>query len=120
MRLARHGHRQQGELHSPQARGLLAATLRRDEEVQDDGHVITRISQWDRRDWGPGGAEFHWWCTESASAFVGKTRVVDSMQEELIAMVSQPVYDRLLAYMDQRATQPKATRLAHPVLRKKS
>ena len=37
--------------------------LRRDDEVQDDGHVITRISQWDRRDWGPGGAEFHWWCT---------------------------------------------------------
>jgi hypothetical protein len=30
------------------------------------------------------------------------------------------VYDRLRAYMDQRATQPKATRLAHPVLRKKS
>lgn len=94
--------------------------LRRDEEVQDDGHVITRISQWDRRDWGPGGAEFHWWCTESASAFVGKTRVVDSMREELVAMVSQPVYDRLYAYMDQRAAQPKGTRLAHPVVRKKA
>jgi hypothetical protein len=94
--------------------------LRRDEEVQDDGHVITRISQWGRRDWGPGGAEFHWWCTESASAFVGKTRVVDSMREELVAMVSEPVYDRLYAYMNQRAAQPKGTRLAHPVVRKKA
>jgi hypothetical protein len=99
---------------------VMAIPLRRDEEVQDDGHVITRISQWDRRDWGPGGAEFHWWCTESASAFVGKTRVVDSMREELIAMVSEPVYDRLRAYMDQRATQPSGTRLPHPVLRDKS
>ena len=88
--------------------------LRRDDEVQDDGHVITRISQWDRRDWGPGGAEFHWWCTESASAFVGKTRVVDSMHDELVAMVGESVYGRL------RATQPKATRLAHPVVRRKS
>jgi hypothetical protein len=94
--------------------------LRRDDEVEDDGHVITRISQWDRRDWGPGGAEFHWWCTESASAFVGKTRVVDSMREELTAMVGETVYDRLRAYLDQRATQPKGTRLAHPVVRKKA
>jgi hypothetical protein len=30
------------------------------------------------------------------------------------------VYDRLLAYMDQRANTPKCTRLEHPVLRKKS
>jgi hypothetical protein len=94
--------------------------LRRDDEVQDDGHVITRIGQWNRRDWGAGGAEFHWWCTESASAFVGKTRVVDSMREELTAMVGEKVYDRLRAYLDNRATQPKGTRLAHPVLRKRA
>jgi hypothetical protein len=42
------------------------------------------------------------------------------MQEELIAMIGQSVYNRLLAYMDGRATQPTATRLAHPVLRKKA
>jgi hypothetical protein len=94
--------------------------LHRDDEVQEDGHVVTRIGQWNRRDWGAGGADFHWWCTESASAFVGKTRVVDSMREELTAMVSAKVYDRLRAYLDNRATQPKATRLAHPVLRKRA
>jgi hypothetical protein len=93
--------------------------LRRVDEVQDDGRVVTRISQWDRGDWGAGGAEFHWWCTESPDAFVGKTRVVDSMRDELVAMIGEPVYDRLLAYLDQRARQPRATRLAHPVLRKK-
>jgi hypothetical protein len=42
------------------------------------------------------------------------------MREELVAMVSQSVYDRLYAYMDQRAAQPKGTRLAHPVVRKKA
>ncbi len=93
--------------------------LRRDDEVQDSGHVITRIAQWDRGHWGGGGEEFHWWCTEDASAFVGKSRVVDSMAEELIAMVGRHVYEQLLAYLDRRARQPRGTLLPHPVLRKR-
>jgi hypothetical protein len=92
--------------------------LRRDDDVQDDGHVITRISQWSRSDWGAGGDEFHWWCTEDDLAFVGASRVIDSMREELVAMVTQPVYDELLAYMDRRKKQPKGTLLPHPVRRK--
>jgi hypothetical protein len=51
---------------------------------------------------------------------VGKTRVVDSMAEELTAMVGRPVYNQLLAYMDSRATRPKGTRLEHPVVRKRA
>jgi hypothetical protein len=94
--------------------------LRRDDDVQDDGWVITRIAQWNRRDWGAGGEEFHWWCTEDSLAFVGKNRVVDSMAEELVAMVGQTVYDQLLAFMDQRARQPAGTLLPHPVRREKS
>jgi len=42
------------------------------------------------------------------------------MRDELVAMTGQLVYDQLLAYMDNRASQPKGTRLAHPVLRRKS
>jgi hypothetical protein len=94
--------------------------LRRDDEVEDDGHVITRISQWNRSHWGAGGADFHWWCTEDPNAFVGKDRVVDSMSEELVAMVGQHVYDQLRAYMDKRSAQPKGTRLPHPVMRKRA
>ncbi len=94
--------------------------LRRDDDVQDNGHVITRISQWDRSDWGGGGEEFHWWCTEDPNAFVGKTRVIDSMADELVAMVGQDVYDQLLSYMDRRAKQPTGTLLPHPVRRTKA
>src|SRR5271155_3855612 len=43
--------------------------LRREDEVGDDGHVTSTIRQWDRRHWGAGGLEFHWWCTESPEAF---------------------------------------------------
>jgi hypothetical protein len=93
--------------------------LRREDETDDDnGWITTRISQWNRRDWGAGGDDFHWWCTQDDTrAFVGKTRVVDSMKDELIAMVGVTTYNRLLAYMDARATQPAATRLPHPVRR---
>ncbi len=93
--------------------------LRREDEVLDDGHVITRISQWDRRHWGAGGEEFHWWCTEAPEAFSGRTRVIDSMREELVTMVGQDVYDTLLHYLNQRARRPTTTRLAHPVLRRR-
>ena len=93
--------------------------LHRDDETLEGGHVITRISEWKRRDWGAGGDEFHWWCTEAAEAFTGKTRVVDSMRDELVAMIGQDVYDKLLAHLDERARRPKATRLAHPVLRRR-
>jgi len=94
--------------------------LHRVDEVLESGRVLTRISQWDRSDWGEGGQEFHWWCTESPDAFVGKTRVVDSMAEELTAMVGRVVYDQLLAYMDSRAARPTATRLEHPALRRRA
>lgn len=94
--------------------------LRREDEVTDDGHVITRIAQWDRRHWGGGGEDFHWWCTEAPEAFVGRTRVADSMREELVAMVGDEVYAMLMAHLDRRAAQPRGTRLAHPVVRRRS
>ncbi len=94
--------------------------LRRDEEVDDRGHVTTTIRQWDRQHWGEGGDDFHWWCTESSDAFVGDTRVVDSMKDELIAMIGQKTYDRLYAYLDSRRAQPTGTRLPHPALRRKN
>ena len=28
------------------------------------GHVTSTLREWKRRDWGAGGVEFHWWCTE--------------------------------------------------------
>lgn len=94
--------------------------LRRDDENRDDGYIVTSIRQWDRRDWGGGGEEFHWWCTETPDAFVGRTRVVDSMKDELIAMIGESTYEMLLAYLDRRAEQPKGVRLPHPAVRSKA
>jgi hypothetical protein len=94
--------------------------LRRDDEVLEDGHVLTRVTQWERRNWGKGGADFHWWCTEAPEAYGGSARVVDSMREELEAMAGRKVYRRLLAYLDDRATRHgSAVALPHPVARRR-
>jgi hypothetical protein len=94
--------------------------LRREDEGDDDDHITTSIGQWDRRHWGEGGAEFHWWCTEAPEAFTGKDRVVDSMKDELIAMAGKKNYGKLLAYMNERAERTVAgVALPHPTLRVK-
>jgi hypothetical protein len=92
--------------------------LRRDEETNDRGHVTTTIRQWNREHWGEGGDEFHWWCTEAPEAFTGTKPVVESMADELRAMVGDKVYARLRAYLATRQGS-RATRLPHPVLRRR-
>ena len=94
--------------------------LRREEEVDDSGHVLTSIGQWDRRHWGAGGSEFAWWCTEAPEAFTGSDRVVDSMRDELVAMVGKRTYGRLLAFMDERAARTASgVSLPHPAVRRR-
>jgi hypothetical protein len=93
--------------------------LRREDETSPDGHVTSVIRQWDRRHWGEGGAEFHWWCTEDPEAFVGHDPVYVSMQTELETMVGKKVYRRLVAYFDQRMTSRNTvTLLPHPTVRR--
>ncbi|HXW34686.1 MAG TPA: hypothetical protein VEJ87_08905 [Acidimicrobiales bacterium] len=104
--------------------------LRREDEVGSEGHVTSTVRQWDRRDWGHGGAEFHWWCTESPEAFVGKRPVHEEMNDELRAMVGRKVLKRLKAYLLARqprtdhnagvnaaGTEPIPVRVPHPAVR---
>ena len=73
-----------------------------------DGRVTSVVRQWDRRHWGEGGDEFHWWCTEDPEAFVGHEPVYVSMRTELETMAGKKIYKRLAAYLDER------TRTADP------
>jgi hypothetical protein len=93
--------------------------LRREDEVADDGHVTSTLRQWDRRHWGEGGLEFHWWCTEAPDAFVGGRPVYQQMAAELTAMVGEPTYRRLEAYLtDRSARLAGRVPLPHPALRR--
>ncbi|MGI8683788.1 MAG: hypothetical protein ACR2MO_01570 [Acidimicrobiales bacterium] len=90
--------------------------LRREDATEDDGHVISTVRQWDRRHWGAGGAEFHWWCTESPEAFVGHRPVYLEMRDELVELVGEAPYQRLVAYLEERTSAPGVP-LPHPAVR---
>ncbi|HUC03893.1 MAG TPA: hypothetical protein VL961_00750 [Acidimicrobiales bacterium] len=94
--------------------------LRREDHVEDDGHVVSTIRQWDRRHWGRGGEEFHWWCTESPDAFVGTVPVYREMEAELIALVGARPYERLAAYLEERERlNADRVPLPHPAVRQR-
>ena len=92
--------------------------LRREDETSPDGRVTSVVRQWDRRHWGEGGEEFHWWCTEDPAAFAGAEPVYRTMRTEIETMAGRKVYKRLAAYLDGR-TRPGATvtLLPHPAVR---
>ena len=92
--------------------------LRREDVTADDGHVTSTIRQWDRRHWGDGGAEFHWWCTEGPEAFVGRRPVYRELREELVEMVGEPIYEMFVRYAENRPGRRVA--LPHPAVRKRS
>ena len=89
--------------------------LRRIDETDQYGHVTSTIREWKRRDWGEGGNEFHWWCTESSDAFVGAVPVYEYLRDEIVEMVGQPVYDRMINLL----TRKQGTPLAHPAVRRR-
>jgi hypothetical protein len=91
--------------------------LRREDRVDDDGHVTSTVGQWERRHWGPGGQEFAWWCTEERHAFVGTKPVYEALADELAEMTGRKVQRAVAAYLDDRrrgARQP----LPHPAVRR--
>ena len=91
--------------------------LRREDTTGEDGHVTSTICQWDRRHWGAGGAEFHWWCTEAPDAFIGHRPVYQEMADELVELVGGEVYGRIASYLDDRAKGPSVP-LPHPAIRR--
>lgn len=88
--------------------------LRRVDHKEDSGHVTTTLREWKRRDWGAGGSDFHWWCTDAPDAFDGHQPVYLELRDEIIELVGQWAYDRVVAEIQRRGS---ATFLPHPMLR---
>ena len=82
--------------------------VERPDEVQV---LVTSIGEFDRRGWGPGGADLHWWCTSSPAAHVGADPLWRSYAPELTALLGQPAYDELARLCALRSTGRGA---AHP------
>lgn len=77
------------------------------EHSEDDtGYVTTIVREWKRRDWGVSGDEFHWWCTDSPDAFVGREPVYKYLKDELIETVGAEVYDQLIEMLERPSNFP--------------
>ena len=93
--------------------------LRRIDETDDNGHVTSTVREWKRRDWGEGGADFHWWCTEGPEAFVGGRPVYLELRDELVAMVGEVPYQFLFDHLRTREARSAPVHLPHPAVRRR-
>jgi hypothetical protein len=80
--------------------------VRRDQEwkTRPDGSkiLLTVLAEFDRRGWGEGGHDLHWWCTSSPDAHVGTEPMYVSYGPELIALVGEKAYDALVQLCEAR------------------
>ena len=87
--------------------------LRRVDDPQPDGTVISRLTEFAREGWGEGGDDFAWWCTEAPEAFVAARPVYRSLEPELRIMLGDALYKRLAGYLEAR-TAGAPTPVVHP------
>jgi hypothetical protein len=73
--------------------------------------LVTSIGEFDRRAWGPGGADLHWWCTSSPDAHVGAEPLYASYAAELTALLGPAAYAELARLCAARAA---GLALPHP------
>jgi hypothetical protein len=91
--------------------------VRREDLVDELGHVTSTITQWDRRHWGEAGEDFHWWCSEAPEAFEGPDPVYVSLAPELTELMGKRNFAEVRRYLDQRLQD--GISLPHPVVRQK-
>ncbi len=64
--------------------------------------LVSTIGEFDRRGWGPGGHDLHWWCTGSPAAHVASEPLVITYGPELAALVGGPAYAELRRLAEAR------------------
>jgi hypothetical protein len=68
----------------------------------DDTEVAT-VRGWSRSDWGSHGETMAWCCTEGTLAYGGDRPVIESLGDELQAVVGREVYVELRDRLDRRS-----------------
>jgi hypothetical protein len=57
--------------------------------------LVSTIGEFDRRGWGAGGHDLHWWCTGSPAAHVAHEPLVATYAAELTELLGEPAYAEL-------------------------
>jgi len=81
----------------------------------DDTRVLqVSIGEYDRRGWGPGGHDLHWWCTSATSAHGAGEPVYVSYRAELTELMGKAGYHRLVELCEQRLASQLPLVAPHP------
>ncbi len=75
--------------------------IRLDVHTDDYENSTTFVRAWERRDWGPGGDDFHWWCIESAEAYTNPDPVYQTSRDELVLMVGEELYAKVVPLLEE-------------------
>jgi hypothetical protein len=67
--------------------------------------LVSSIGEFDRRGWGPGGHDLHWWCTGSPAAHVSPVPLVDTYAAELTELLGPAAFAELRRLAELRLDQ---------------
>ena len=95
--------------------------IRREDHQTETGHLFTMVREWSRRDWGEGGDEFGWWCTDDDRAFVGHEPAYVTLADDLVRICGQSIYEELVNQMETRLGPegPSLVLMPHPAVRQR-
>ena len=65
---------------------------------------IVYISEYDRREWGPGGHDLNWYCTGNPEAHNAAEPVYVSEKDALVALMGEPAYKELVRLAKARVS----------------
>ncbi|WP_346777338.1 hypothetical protein [Streptomyces sp. HNM0575] len=72
------------------------------EQADGEQVLIVSIGEYDRRGWGPGGHDLHWWCTSAPSAHGASEPVYVSYRPELTELMGEAGYEIMAGMCEQR------------------
>jgi hypothetical protein len=75
--------------------------LRLEYHHDESGHTVNVLRPWHRRDWGEGGDDFGWWCTDDDRAFVGQIAAYEELRHEIGRLVGDEVASMLREHLDR-------------------
>ena len=67
--------------------------------------LVSNVTEFDRRGWGEGGHDLHWWCTSSPEAHVGGEPLYVSYGPELTELIGPAAYAELARLCELRLRQ---------------
>lgn len=88
----------------------LRRTYRDVERPDGTSYLEVTVGEYDRRGWGQGGHDLHWWCTGAPEAHTAPEPVYLSLRAELVELVGQEAYAVLARLCEEHLAAVDALR----------